>query len=161
LPLSPSGEAGELPAGVLPGAASLPRPKLRFEKSGRLAGRRFLVVEDEPLVALEIAADLEAAGAVVAGPAGTVKAALQILESVPLDGALLDGNLRGEPVDEVGVALTRRNVPFLFVSGYGRESLPRGFGNVLVLGKPFNARQLVDAAAQLLKPSANVVRLRE
>ena len=36
-----------------------------------LDGRRVLVVEDEPLVALEIEAELADAGAVVVGPAGT------------------------------------------------------------------------------------------
>jgi len=97
----------------------------------------------------------------VAGPAGSVKTALQIAENTPLDGALLDGNLRGQPVDEVAAALTRRNVPFLFVSGYGRESLPRGFGNVAVLSKPFDSRQLVEAATRLLSRSADVVQLRD
>jgi hypothetical protein len=34
---------------------------------------------------------------------------------------------RGRPVDEIAAARTRRNVPFAFVTGYGRANLPRRF----------------------------------
>ena len=40
---------------------------------------------------------------------------------------LLEANLRGEPVDDVAAALTRRNIPFVFVTGYGRQALPESF----------------------------------
>jgi hypothetical protein len=53
---------------------------------------------------------------------GTVNEALQMQKHASFDGALLDGNLRGQKVDEIAAALTRRNIPFLFVSGYGPES---------------------------------------
>jgi len=41
-------------------------------------------------------------------------------------------------------------VPFLFLSGYGRESLPQAFRHTSLLSKPFSQRQLVDACARLL-----------
>ena len=85
------------------------------------------MVEDEPLLALDNVAALEGAGATVLGPAGTVREALGIIGSAPLDAAVLDANLQGHPVDEIAAALTARNVPFLFVTGYGPESLPQGF----------------------------------
>jgi hypothetical protein len=47
-----------------------------------LAGMRFLVVEDEPLIALDIVPVLERAGALVAGPVGTVDEALLLIEKV-------------------------------------------------------------------------------
>jgi hypothetical protein len=42
--------------------------------------------------------------------------------------SLFSGNLRGQPVDDVAAALTVREVPFLFVSGYGKDRLPDTFG---------------------------------
>jgi signal transduction histidine kinase/DNA-binding response OmpR family regulator len=126
----------------------------------RLTGKRILVVEDEPLVALDIVAALEAAGAEVAGSAGTAKEALRMIESVPLDAALLDANLRGHSVDEIAAALTARNVPFLFVTGYGPESLPHAFAKTAMLSKPFSHRELIAAAAGLVETPANVHQLR-
>jgi hypothetical protein len=58
----------------------------------QLAGKRVLVVEDDYLVAMEIARALERAGAEVIGPAPTVEAALDALEQTAPDGAILDIN---------------------------------------------------------------------
>ena len=77
------------------------------------------MVEDEPLVALDIVAALEGVGAEVVGSAGTAKEALSLIDDTSLDAALLDANLRGHPVDEIAAALAARNIPFLFVTGYG------------------------------------------
>jgi PAS domain S-box-containing protein len=150
----------EKPAAATPTGKTATQDANIVEKAARLLGKRLLVVEDEPLVALDMIGCLEEAGAEMAAPIGTVKEALQIIDSAPFDGALLDGNLRGQKVDEVAAALTRRNIPFLFVSGYGRESLPRAFRNAAVLSKPFSPEGLVEAAARLVHPAADVVRLR-
>jgi PAS domain S-box-containing protein len=125
-----------------------------------LAGRRFLIVEDEALVGLDIVDGLEDAQAQVEGPVGTPEQAIEIIERASLDGALLDANLHGRPVDEIASALTRRNVPFVFVTGHGTEGLPEAFRDVAILSKPFSRRQMLDAAAQLLTKRGDVVRLR-
>jgi two-component sensor histidine kinase len=117
----------------------------------RLTGKRLLVVEDEALVALDIVAALEGAGAEVTGSAGTAKDALNIIDNTALDAALLDANLRGDPVDEIASALAARNVPFLFVTGYGPEGLPKGFGGNGILSKPFGQEQLLAAVALLVQ----------
>jgi CheY-like chemotaxis protein len=126
---------------------------------GKLAGKRFLVIEDEPLVALDLSAGLQEAGAEVTASTGSASKALDIIQSQPLDAALLDGNLNGRPVDDIAAALTRNNVPFAFVSGYGRESLPQAFGSVTLLAKPFSKPQLLEVATQLVE-RAGVVRLK-
>src|SRR5690606_29265411 len=127
-----------------------------------LSRRRFLIVEDEPLVALEISGILKDAGAEIIGPAGTVEQALAFIRSdTPLDGALLDGNLHGLPVDDIAAALTRRNIPFVFVSGYGRETLPRAFQQAPLLSKPFSETQLLQAAARLIVQAPEVLPLRK
>jgi len=127
----------------------------------RLGGKRVLVVEDEPLVALDIVAALEGAGADVVGSAGTAKEALHIIDNTLLDAALLDANLRGHPVGEIAAALAARNVPFLFVTGYGRESLPQAFAKTAVLSKPFRQEQLIAAVRLLMEAPATVHRLRK
>jgi CheY-like chemotaxis protein len=131
------------------------RADLAAKPPGKLAGLRFLVVEDEPLIALDIAAGLEETDAEVVGPTGSAREALDLVDTEVLDAALLDVSLHGLPVDEIAAALTRRNVPFLFVTGYGPENLPQGFGNVAVLSKPFSPQQLIEAAARLVDRCAD------
>ena len=114
-----------------------------------LAGKRLLVVEDEPLVAMDIMAHLEDAGAEIVGPAGHAAAALSLIGQEHFDAALLDANLAGAPVDEIAAALMRKSVPFAFVSGYAHDSLSRRFSATQILSKPFSARQLVELAAGL------------
>jgi PAS domain S-box-containing protein len=121
------------------------------KSSQELRGRRFLVVEDEPLIALAIAGDLEAAGAEVAGPAGTEEAALRLIQETALDAALLDANLHGKSVDGIAAALTRRNVPFVYVTGNGREGLPKSFAEAPILSKPFGAEQLLTEACRIIR----------
>jgi signal transduction histidine kinase/CheY-like chemotaxis protein len=123
-----------------------------------VAGKRILVVEDEPVIALDIASGLEEAGAEVLGPASSAAEALEAIATENVDAALLDGNLRGEPVDAIAAALTHRKIPFLFVTGYGRESLPRGFAHLAVLTKPFSQPELVDAAATLFRQAPRSLR---
>jgi len=120
---------------------------------GLLAGRRILVVEDEPLVALELTTILEEAGAAVLGPAATPEEVLDCLEQAEVDGALLDGNLRGRAVDDVAAMLAQRKVPFAFVSGYAKDNLPRAFAEVPLLGKPFTGEQLLRTTAGLFAAS--------
>ncbi|MDO9384400.1 MAG: HWE histidine kinase domain-containing protein [Hyphomicrobiaceae bacterium] len=124
-------------------------PGVQSATGHRLAGKRLLVVEDEPLIALEIVDGLESAGAHVLGPAGTVNEALRVIANTKLHAALLDANLGGHPVDDVAAALARSNVPFIFVTGYGREALPRAFATMPMLSKPFSPEQLLDAAARV------------
>jgi PAS domain S-box-containing protein len=115
-----------------------------------LRGRRILVVEDEALVAMDVAAQLEAAGCVVIGPAGTVARARELIEQQPADAAIVDANLGGQPVDEIAAALTQKGVPFAFGTGYGRSALPCGFQDAPMLTKPFGREQLLSVIAELL-----------
>jgi hypothetical protein len=66
------------------------------------------------------------------------------------DAALLDGNLNGQRVDESASTLKRHDVPFVFISGYGRESLPAGFREVALLNKPFSRVQLLEGVKRLI-----------
>jgi hypothetical protein len=55
---------------------------------------------------------------------------------------------RGLARDEIAAALTRHNIPFVFVTGYGREALPHAFREATVLSKPFGRPEMLEAAAR-------------
>lgn len=117
-----------------------------------LAGRRVLVVEDEPLIAMLLEDMLLDMGASVAGVADTVAAALEQVAAADgsLDAAVLDMNLRGRPVDPVADLLAERGVPFVFASGYGADAASGRHSAVPVLAKPFRREALEVALRSLL-----------
>ena len=112
-------------------------------------------------MALEIEAELTEAGTVVVGPAGSLEAAMRLIEAEPIDAALLDANLAGKPIDALAAALAARGVPF--ASGYGPSGLPEGFRDRPLLGKPFGAEALIALVSGLLASAdgATVVPLRK
>lgn len=128
------------------------------DRSGQPGGRsalehkRVLVVEDEFLLADEIAEWLSARGAQPVGPAGTIAAARRLLGSEPqIDAAILDISLRGELVFPVALDLHERGIPLLFASAYATEvEYPPEVKDKPRLGKPFAEAQLIDAVERLL-----------
>lgn len=106
-----------------------------------LEGVRVLVVEDDFLVSLLFDNMLSEDGGTVLGPVAHLAEALAIAESTDCDVAVLDINLAGERVDPVAAVLAGRNVPFVFVTGYG-NGVPREFAGRPRLGKPFTREQL-------------------
>jgi DNA-binding response OmpR family regulator len=112
-------------------------------------------------VAMDVESSLTAAGCEVIGPAATLERAKLLIEESDCDAALLDVNLAGQPVDELATLLTRKNRPFAFVTGYGRDALPSGFRGAVVLGKPFGADQLLATVEVLLYQPASVVQFRQ
>ena len=61
--------------------------------SSELAGLRILIVEDNPIISLDVAETLADAGAIVIGPAHTVTQALKLVDGGGLDAAVLDYRL--------------------------------------------------------------------
>ena len=111
-----------------------------------LAGRRMLVVEDEPLIAMLLEDMLGDLDMPVLGTADSVPAALELIETLDgLDGAILDMNLRGRSVEPVATALAARGVPFVFASGYGVDALTQRHAQAPVLPKPFRREALESA----------------
>ena len=119
------------------------------------------MVEDEPLVAMDLETTLNDAGCIVVGPVGTLEQSLEIVEDLEADAAIVDVNLGGRPVDALAAALARRNVPFAFVTGYGREALPLAFQDARMISKPFSTEQLLDTLKLLFQPVANIIPLRQ
>lgn len=139
--------AAAAPAANTPDDAQLP---------GRLEGRRVLIVEDEPLVALDVEETLRGLGCEVVGPTATLGEALRLLEEEAprLDAAVLDVNLGGHAAFPVADALVRRGVPVLFATGY--SELPGGWtseggqGRTALLRKPVDRAALAAALRRLI-----------
>jgi len=113
-----------------------------------LEGVKVLVVEDEYLVAALMEDMLESAGCVVAGPIPRLAQALDAASSEACDVAVLDVNLAGERVYPVADILAQRNVPFVFVTGYG--VLPGEYANRPRLCKPFKMTELLDTLSDIV-----------
>jgi len=110
---------------------------------------RVLVVEDESLIAMLVEDGLETLGYEVVGPVGTVDAALRIVEQTPFDLALLDINLGGKQSFPIAEALESRGIPYVFLTGYDRSSLPLAFQHRFGLQKPFRMSALQQALEKL------------
>ena len=110
-----------------------------------LRSRRFLVVEDEYLIAVSLALALEEDGVEVVGPAGSVRDALALVEAEDgrLDGAVLDINLHDERVYPVADALAARGVPFVFLTGYDAQVVPDAYARVPRCDKPVSSTLLL------------------
>lgn len=118
----------------------------------RLTGRRLLIVEDEYLIAADLASVLESLGAAVTGPAGTLAEALTLVETEGdrLDAAVLDVNLGGDRVYPVADALRQREIPFVFTTGYDAAALPQSYADVPRCQKPTDERRLARCLSSLL-----------
>lgn len=115
---------------------------------GPLQGLRILVVEDEPIIALDLAQTLSDAGAVIIGPAHKVAVAVALLDQATPDLAVLDWRLETETASPVALRLTALGVPFLFhTSSRGRPEAAHP--GVPVIDKPTRPEQLIDALRNL------------
>ncbi len=113
-----------------------------------LAGKRVLVVEDEPVVAMCLEDILESLGCVTVGPAGRLAEGLALAQAGGLDAAILDINLAGERSTAIAEALERQSVPFAFASGYG--SPPEGLEGRPLLEKPYREVDVATVLRRLL-----------
>jgi CheY-like chemotaxis protein len=120
----------------------------------RLTGKRILIVEDEYLIAADLADGIEAAGAEVIGPLGTVPQALSELadETHPAPhAASLDVNLRGVEVFPVADALRARGVPFVFCTGYDLGNIPARYSDVPRFEKPVDMTLLIGKLCERMR----------
>jgi len=119
-----------------------------------LAGKRVLVVEDEMLIALDTVDKLKNSGCTVLGPALRLEAAMALTRGERLDAAVLDVYLAGYFVWPVAEALASRNVPFIFLTGFGTGlEFPPAFAAVPRLEKPVMPGAVAQAVASLFTSS--------
>ena len=103
---------------------------------------KVLVVEDEPLIAFDIASMLESLGCDMVGPVARLSDALTIVDSEVFDCAILDINVRGGYITPVAEILLDRHVPLLLATGYSEDALPSRLMSQARLAKPYTSEQL-------------------
>ncbi|UNE47863.1 response regulator [Aquisalinus flavus] len=113
-------------------------------------GQRILVVDDEPLIAMEIESTLSQAGFEVAHMAQSVETALAFLQDgVNVDGAVLDANLHDASARPVVDRLQEMGIPLLIVSGYSADQIGPWAENVKLLRKPIIYSELIKSLKQI------------
>ena len=97
---------------------------------------RVLIVEDEPLVLMELEYTLTDLGYSVV-KAQDLVTALILAQKSEVDVAILDVSLGGVTSEKIADLLQKKGVPFVLVSGYTDEGIPERHRNRLRVAKPF------------------------
>ena len=113
---------------------------------GPCSGLTILIVEDEPLILLDVAATFEKEGATVL-PTHNLKQAMVLADSDGLSGAVIDHALIDGESTELRAKLVQRGIPFILHSGLERptEGMERG----IHMTKPSPPETLVSALLTL------------
>jgi two-component system, response regulator PdtaR len=112
---------------------------------------KVLILEDEFIIADELASMIEEAGHEVVGPTASIDEAMAKLSGPDNpDVAIIDANLRGASSLPVAVKLREKGVPFCVCTGYRSEVLQKTFGDIVVLQKPVTPQALLATLRSLV-----------
>jgi DNA-binding NtrC family response regulator len=113
-----------------------------------------LIVEDDPIIALDFEYTILGFGVKAVRTAGNVAQALDLNADRAPDFALLDVGLIREKSFAIAARLDELKIPFVFISGYGTDvRLPAAFADRPRLPKPYSS----DALRALLRSRAGTV----
>jgi len=150
----PPARAAEPSPVAAPADAGLPAAACP-ETSPDRAALAILLVEDQMLVALDVESMLADNGFTHVMTAASAADALRRLETLSPDVAVLDVNLGAGTSLPVARELAKRNIPFIFATGYGDSSMiPGEFAGVAVVRKPYDTRALIPAILRAMAPKA-------
>ena len=106
-------------------------------------GPRILVVEDDAIIGVDLADQLTELGCDVVGVIASVREAIEAIDTIGCDIAVLDVNLGDETAAPIAAKLTLLQIPFVTLTGYASDQCPpelRTSGPVLF--KPVRIEQL-------------------
>jgi CheY-like chemotaxis protein len=115
-----------------------------------LTGLRAAVLEDEFFIGIFLSEALESFGCEVLAHVMTVAKARAFLEREHPDFMLLDVNLGKETSFPIADMLEQRGIPFLFVTGYGAESMRGRYADHPRVLKPVDDAELIEALVKLV-----------
>ena|SRR5688500_8790359 len=105
---------------------------------------KLLIVEDEWLLAEQIASALTTAGFDVVPPMPSIATAFSVIDQEKIGAAVLDIRLKGEDSFELARELQRRGIPFVFASGHARLEIPADLRKHAVLAKPIRTDEMIE-----------------
>ena len=114
-----------------------------------LVGVSVLIVEDEPLIALDLHAALSGAGAGIMAATDTAEA-LRLIRRNDVNAAVLDIGLGDRDCSAVCAALLHHRIPFLFHTGQSNVTMLETWPQAPVLAKPVSGQEIVAAVADLV-----------
>ncbi|WP_010178192.1 HWE histidine kinase domain-containing protein [Aquimarina agarilytica] len=110
-----------------------------------------LVLEDDYIIAKEMESHLNSLGATKVDAAPSIESAIACIEKTTYDIAFLDVNIRGKFSIEVAELLNKKNIPFVFATGFGsKDQELKETGCLEILTKPVSKTQLLNTL-QILK----------
>ena len=112
-----------------------------------LEGRSILIVEDQPLIVMDITQEFEATGAALT-TTNTLKHALILVEHDGLSGAILDHALPDGDSSALCARLKERGIPFMLYSGF--DTISGACAGALHIAKPAAEGALVAAMEGLI-----------
>jgi CheY-like chemotaxis protein len=102
-----------------------------------------LIVEDDPIIALDFEDTILGFGVKVVRTAANVARALDLIADRAPDFALLDVSLTREKSFAIAERLEALKIPFVFITGYGADiRLPTAFADRPRLTKPYSTDAL-------------------
>jgi DNA-binding response OmpR family regulator len=120
---------------------SLPVPSL-------LEGLRILLLEDEPLIAMDVEQLCRDNGAAAIFVARNLEDAEHEAQRTGFDVAIIDLMLGGASTVDFATRLHAGKIPFVFASGYSMSpDLVASFAGIPLIRKPYAGADLVEAVA--------------
>lgn len=114
---------------------------------------RVLILEDDPLIAMDLQMIVEGCGHEVVGPCETIACAVRHL-GTEFDLAFLDVDLPDGKSFDLARKLEAKRVPFIFVSASTRQDLPDGLRNACFIAKPYGHAAIRRSLEQVLSIAA-------
>jgi len=115
--------------------------------AARLKGRSILVVEDDPLIRLELTCLFESVGAQVVA-ASTYAQAVTAIEHKQIRAALLDHGLQEDDIAPLCRLLAEWHIPYMFYTGY--PDLEQNYPRAIIVQKPASGEVLLTKMAELI-----------
>lgn len=117
-------------------------------KNKPLHNRHILVIEDDYYQAEDVRDYITLAGGAIVSCWGVLPNLDELLKRQRIDVALLDINLGDKQSFDLARDLSSRHIPFVFLTGYDSDILPKDLCEARLISKPAVEAQVIDALVE-------------
>lgn len=111
---------------------------------------RFLIVDDEPMVAMLLEDYLEILGYEDCVTATNLDMAREFAQQGDIDAAIMDINIGRETIWPIADLLKEKDIPFALASGAGKHDVKADYKDVPLLPKPYSQVTVKNIIDELL-----------